>query len=395
MAKSSWLIPYFALEEEGKPLYDQVDMYYEKGSLRHEVVDLTTPPSFSFNIFIDGTMRLYNVGLAKPYTPLYLAVVSAATLRREGRRLFNTNISSSLYLLLFPFQTYREYLQEAQIEVSYADIENFINQVSRWFNTRGLQSFKEDDLDYRRIGGREIFKHKNCLVICDISKRGVVQKGNYLISKEDLLNPQKIKEAAKARVRRIMELLEFRCLLEASDSFSDYYILKDGLIDRYNRVKQIFGIDKQTYQTMLMNVVGFIKYPRKIPPEVRVNILSLSESQYYRWIGRPEDDEDDENNSYPSPYTNELFDFALLRFRRLPHFLDTPVGIVKLQTLKIEHNKDNLKEIVQAVLRERYPLPSDHRRIYSEPFPIEEAEKVAKAQLPSEDRVRGLVYSLM
>jgi len=84
-----------------------------------------------------------------------------------------------------------------------------------------------------------------------------------------------------------------------------------------------------------------------------------------------------------------------LRFRRLPHFLDTPVGIVKLQTLKREHNKDNLKEIVKAVLRERYPLPSDHRRIYSEPFPIEEAEKVAKAQLPSEDRIRGLVYSLM
>jgi hypothetical protein len=54
-----------------------------------------------------------------------------------------------------------------------------------------------------------------------------------------------------------------------------------------------------------------------------------------------------------------------------------------------------LKEIVKAVLRERYPLPSDHRRIYSEPFPIEEAEKVAKAQLPSEDRIRGLVYSLM
>jgi hypothetical protein len=228
-----------------------------------------------------------------------------------------------------------------------------------------------------------------------VSLSVIFLRGNYLISREDLFNPQKIKEAAKARVRRIMELLEFRCLLEASDSFSDYYILKDGLIDRYNRVKQIFGIDKQTYQAMLMNVVGFIKYPRKIPPEVRVNILSLSESQYYRWIGRPEDDEDDENNSYPSPDTNELFDFALLRFRRLPHFLDAPVGIVKLQTLKREHNKDNLKEIVKAVLRERYPLPSDHRRIYSEPFPIEEAEKVAKAQLPSEDRVRGLVYSLM
>ncbi|MFZ8831436.1 MAG: hypothetical protein ACO2OY_04700, partial [Thermodesulfobacteriaceae bacterium] len=290
MAKSSWLIPYFTLEEEGKPLYDQADIYYEKSSLRHEVVDLTTPPSFSFNIFIDGTMRLYNVGLARPYTPLYLAVVSAATLRREGRKLFNTNISSSLYLLLFPFQTYREYLQEAQIGISYADIENFINQVSRWFNTRGLQSFKEDDLDYRRIGGREIFKHKNCLIICDISKRGVVQKGNYLISKEDLLNHEKIKEAAIARVRHIMGLLEFDCLLSASDMFSDGLILKDGLIERYSRVKKIFGIDWETYQAMLANVVGFIEYP-KIPPEVMANMPNLKEFQYCKWTGRTESDE--------------------------------------------------------------------------------------------------------
>jgi hypothetical protein len=389
MAKSSWLIPYFALEEEGKPLYDQTDIYYEKSSLRREVVDLTTPPSFSFNIFIDGTMRLYNVGLAKPYTPLYLAVVSAATLRREGRRLFNTNISSSLYLLLFPFQTYREYLQEAQIEVSYADIENFINQVSRWFNTRGLQSFKEDDLDYRRIGGREIFKHKNCLVICDISKRGVVQKGNYFISKEDLLNPKKIKEAAIARVRHIMGLLEFDCLLSASDMFSDGFILKDGLIERYSRVKNIFGIDRETYQAMLKNVVGFIEYP-KIPPEVMANMLNLKEFQYYKWTGRTESNEGDPN---PSQDGDELFDFVLLGFRRLPHSPD--IGIVMLQTLKTEHNEDRLKAIVQAVLRERFPLPSDPKRRYSAIYPIEEAEKVAKYRLPSEERIRGMAYALM
>ncbi|MFZ8859565.1 MAG: hypothetical protein ACO2PP_03555 [Thermocrinis sp.] len=387
MARNSWLIPYFALEEEGKPLYDQAEFCNEGNISKEEIADQDIPPPFSFNIFIDGTMRLYNVGTAIPYTPLFLAVVSVAVLRRKSRRLFHTGISNSLTLLLFPFETYREYLQTENIKVSYADIERSINNFRRKFVV-----FKEQDLDYRRVGGREIFRSRNVLLVCDTSKRGIVQKDYSLISKEDLNNPKKIKEAATARVRYIMGLLEFSCLLSASDRFSDSYILKDGLIERYSRVKNIFGIDRQTYQDLLKNVVGFIKYPRKIPPEVMANMLHLEDFEYYRWVGKPEDDGED--SSSPSDM-DELFNFALLRFRRLPRFSDAPVGIVKLQTLKTDPTTDNLKDIIKAVLQERYPLPSNHRRIYSEPYPISEAEKVAKAQLPSEAKLRGLVYALM
>jgi hypothetical protein len=383
--KDSWLIPYFALEEEGKPLYDQVDFYQEGSLLREEVADYNSPPPFSFNIFIDGAMRLYNVGTAKPYAPLFIAVVSVAVLRRENRRLFNTNISNVLTLLLFPLETYREYLETAQIEVSYAEIESLINNFRREYVV-----FREQDLDHRKVGGREIFRRRKVLLVCDTSKRGVVQKDHNLISKEDLLNPKKIKEAATARVRYIMGLLEFSCLLSASDKFGDSYILKDGLIERYSRVKNIFGIDRQTYQDLLKNVVGFIKYPRKIPPEVMANMLYLRDFEYYRWTGKPEDDEEETSSSVDM---EELFDFALLRFRRPPHFSNAPVGLVKLQTLKT--NPDNFKDIIKAVLQERYPIPSNHKRLYSEPYPISEAEKVAKALLPSEMKIRGLVYSLL
>jgi hypothetical protein len=286
---------------------------------------------------------------------------------------------------LFPFETYREYLQTAQSKVSYAEIENDINNFRRKYVV-----FREQDLDYRKAGGREIFRRGNVLLVCDTSKRGIVQKDQGLISIEDLNNPKKIKEAAKARVRYIMGLLEFSCLLSASDMFSDSYILKDGLIERYSRVKNIFGIDKQTYQELLKNVVGFIKYPRKIPPEVRAGMLHLKDFEYYRWVGRPEDDDMGSSSDM-----DELFDFALLRFRRLPRFSDAPVGIVKLQKLKTDSITDNLKDIAKAVLQERFPLPSNHKRIYSEPYPISEAEKVAKAQLPSEAKIRGLVYALM
>jgi hypothetical protein len=387
MARNSWLIPDFALEEERKSLYDQMDFRYEGSFVKDEIADTNSSPPFEFNIFIGRTFRLYKVGLARPYTPFFLAVVSVAVLRRENRKLFNTSISNTLTLLLFPFETYREYLQTAQIEVSYAEIESLINNFRRSYVV-----FKEQDLDYRKVGGREIFGRRKVLLVCDISKRGIVQKGNYLISKEDLLNHEKIKEAAIARVRHIMGLLEFNCLLSASAKFGDSYILKDGLIERYSRVKNIFGIDRETYQAMLTNVVGFIEYPRKIPPEVMANMLNLKEFQYYKWTGRIESDEDDPN---PSQDSDELFDFVLLGFRRLPHSPDTPVGIVMLQTLKTEHNEDRLKVIVQAVLRERFPLPLDPKRRYSTLYPIEEAEKVAKYLLPSEERIRGMAYALM
>jgi hypothetical protein len=386
MVRKSWLIPYFALEEEGKPLYDQTEFCYE-GGISREVVEAKFSPPFSFNIFIDGTMRLYNVGLARPYTPLFLAVVSVAVLKRENRRLYNTNLSNVLTLLLFPFETYREYLQAKKTEFTYADIESSINNFRRKFAV-----FREQDLDYRKVGGREIFRRPNVLLICDTSKRGIVQKDHSLISIEDLHNPQKIKKAATARVRYIMGLLEFSCLLSASDRFSDSYILKDGLIDRYSRVKNIFGIEKKTYQELLKNVVGFIKFPRKIPPEVMANMLYLKDFEYYRWTGTPEDDEEDMNSSSD---TNELFDFALLRFRRLPYVSDAPVGLVKLQKLKTDPASDNLKDVIKAVLQERFPLPANSRKIYSEPYPISEAEKVAKAQLPSSDKIRGLVYALI
>jgi hypothetical protein len=309
-------------------------------------------------------------------------MVSVAALGRKNRKLFYVK-SNVLTLLLFPFQTYREFLQSGQIGISYADIEKSVNNFSRSFT-----AFSEENLDYGKVGGREIFKRPKVLLICDTSKRGIVQKGNYLISKEDLLNHKKIKEAAIARVRHIMGLLEFDCLLSASNMFSDGFILKDGRIERYSRVKNIFGIDRETYQAMLTNVVGFIEYP-KIPPEVMANMPNLK-NQYCKWTGRTESDEDDPN---PSQDSDEIFDFVLLGFRRLPHFPD--IGTVMLQTLKTEHNEDRLKAIVQAVLKERFPLPSDPKRRYSTPYPIEEAEKVAKYRLPSEERIRGMAYALM
>jgi hypothetical protein len=387
MARNVWLIPDFALEEEGKALYDQIDFCYEGGIVKDKITGTNSPPPFTFNIFIGGTVRLYRMGLAKPYTPFFLAVVSVAVLGRRNRKLFNTNISNTLTLLLFPFETYREYLQTAQIGVSYADIESSINNFRRKFAV-----FREQDLDYRKVGGREIFRRRKVLLICDTSKKGIVQKGNHLISKEDLFNHKKIKEAAIARVRHIMGLFEFNCLLSAGKMFSDGFILKNGLIERYSRVKDIFGIDRETYQAMLTNVVGFMEYPRKVPPEVMANMLHLKAFEYYKWAGRTESEEDDPS---PSQDSDELFDFVLLGFRRLPHYPGTPVGIVKLQILKTEHNEDRLKDIVKAVLKERFPLPSDPKRRYSTPYPIERAENVAKVLLPSEAKIRGMVYALM
>jgi hypothetical protein len=62
MVRNSWLIPDFALEEEGKSLYDQMDFRYEGGFVKDKIANTNSPPPFKFNIFIGGTVRLYRVG---------------------------------------------------------------------------------------------------------------------------------------------------------------------------------------------------------------------------------------------------------------------------------------------------------------------------------------------
>lgn len=57
--------------------------------------------------------------------------------------------------------------------------------------------------------------------------------------------------------------------------------------------------------------------------------------------------------------------------------------------------KETTEETIKAVLYEKYPVLSDRRRLYNEPFPIEIAEKVAKSFLPSEDRIKGFVLSII
>jgi hypothetical protein len=85
--------------------------------------------------------------------------------------------------------------------------------------------------------------------------------------------------------------------------------------------------------------------------------------------------------------------FALLRFRaKGKELFPLPVGVVKLQ---ISPEQDELRKVIEAVLYENLPWPTDRRRIYNEPYPIEMTEKVAKASLPSEDRIIGFVYSIV
>jgi hypothetical protein len=42
--RNSWLIPDFALEKEGKSLYDQMDFRYEGGFVKDKITDTNSPP---------------------------------------------------------------------------------------------------------------------------------------------------------------------------------------------------------------------------------------------------------------------------------------------------------------------------------------------------------------
>lgn len=396
-----------AAEEYGVNFMDQVSYSYDENRIEEGGVRFPVRPRRKFTAFLDGTMRLYRVGYIIPTaTPIYVAVIATAVLvRGTDRRLRKAPQSRYMYVLLFPFDSYKNHIR--QLVKSGRKKKEFLEDVNDWIRDvktelksyarkYGAKLFEETDMEKPGIM-REVFEKNGIWIISDISYMGLISRSERrkpLITDSDLLNPNRVHEVARTRARYLMGLLEFYSALTHLEANPNSYMMIDGLFYPYKRVGTLFGITKDEYEKRMKNVVGFIKHPREIPENIIQDVTVLEEGKYFAWIGGPSPSEEDETGPPASsdPKSEEKYGFAVLRFRMKPGvFVPSPIGIVKLQTSP----EENIKEAVEAVLYEKYPVPTDRRRLYNESYPIEEAEKVAKALLPSESKIRGFALSIL
>ncbi len=392
------------VEEVGVNYMDQVSYSFE-GDIDQFKLKPPYKPSQKFTAFLDGTMRLYKVcSAAFTGTPLHVATISTALLYRgKDRHIRNTKYSKHIFLLLFPFKNYVSALgrKNPERKESIKDkIENFLFLFKRVVNGFGYKVVREYELAPDKKGVDSIFGRSGTWIICDISQKGLLAykesaMSRGFVTEEMLYNPRRVREAARVRARYIMGLLEFYSACKFLQDYPEAHLMVDGLFYPYRRVKTLFEMTRNEYIEKMEKVVGFIKYPQQIPQKILPNLFTLHEGECLCWTGTPSEAEEDETYTIKEEekISKDFFRFAVLRFRsKTGESIPSPIGIVKLQ---ISPEKEKTEEVIKAVLYEKYPVPTDRRRLYNEPFPIEIAEKVAKSILPSEDRIKGFVLSIV
>ena len=349
-----------------------------------------------FTAFLDGTHRLARMGYLAGI-PVYIASIAGALLiRDEFGRLHDTGLLKNLVAIIYPFESVKDYHTEYGDKRVADDIEEFLNI---------LKDIKSDRIlfDYELRGDvtKELAKIDSTTVyiIADISYRGLIDKDNRerQIKPKDVYSIGSVYRKARARARVLMSILEAAYLKKYRDKYGfDSWVLVDGTLNY--TLKFFFRPDRQheAFQNYFKKTVGFVKtIRRKVfenDPNKLLQFFSIEEGQYAISVSY-KNDTDEELISELDPekqYESMKWGFVYLRFRLPRHLLShgkplTNKGIVKLQFVIDDDDVEAIiskgRLIANMTYFERYPLPSDRKRVWNEPLAIEEAEKVAKSRV--------------
>lgn len=348
-------------------------------------------PTKTFSAFLDGTMKLYKIGFAYfTGTPLYVAPTSVVLVVRDSSgRLYKSPYSVSFVVILFPFETYENFLsQKLSVRDATILIRDFIENLRVKLVNGGFKYIDGKEIEEKVNSRKEVFSASYYWILSDTSKIGILTKGMPAIQQNDLFNPKKVKEVARARARYFMGLAEFYCAYRYLQENEDSFLLLDGAFYPYRRVGRFFNITRDEYNKAMSRAVGFIKHPQSVPLE---NFGMISEIVYSNkflvWNGYY--DEKEVGLEKEEDNRKEIFQFVLIKFRDIGSFTSL-ANLVKLQVFNSTYD---IEEVVNMVKYEQNPIPTDRRRIYTEAYPIQLTEEIAKANLPSEERIRGLVLS--
>jgi len=391
--------PDFYVEEvKLRPSYEKFDSECSEIG-KYNFFQYSTTVKFSG--FLDGSMRLYKIGNAYGTgTPLYVASISSVVLYRgKDRLLRNTKYSRKANIVIFPKECYLNTISDREIKQK---TEEFILNIKKMAERTGGIFIHEYELN--KYGGVKFLeKYNNIWIFSDTTYEGVTaldsSSQKALIRQEDLFNPVRVKNAARARARFIMNLFEFSSayLFVIDHRESKNSLLVDGLIPRFSRISNALCLKRSEYKKCVSRMVGFIKTPRVIPKDLDElkSLFTLKEGECKVYKGKPKDLEvyDEELLEAKEEITDDEDYFIFLRFRNIPYFESSSQSLVKIHLKPGEERA--FGDIALAVYNERLPFPNDKSRFFNEPFAIEEAEKVAQASLASEEEIRGFMLSLV
>ncbi len=350
-----------------------------------------------FAAFLDGTYKTARMGYLSGI-PVYIASISGALLTRDDRGyLHDTGLLKNIIAILFPYKSAIDYHEMYGDSRAAKDIEEFVNVLrSIYPNTIYDHELKGDAL--KKL---EEIDQPTVYVIADTSYRGLDEKRRSIqINPEQIYDLGLVYRKARVRTRVLMSILEAAYLKRYRDEYGfENWVLVDGTLNyTYKFFLANFRQDEE-FRKYFKNTVGFVKTIRRRvfdrDPRRLMELFSMDENQYIISVAYKTDTEEDLLNELEEPlYEGSVkWGFVYLRFR-VPRLLIghegrilTNKGLIKLQFI-IEDNDMSKEEIIKKgelianmACFEKYPLPSDRRRVWNEALAIEEAEKVAKARV--------------
>jgi len=369
-----------------------------------------------FSAFIDGTYRIAKIGYFYG-VPIYVSNITAALLTRDQNGyLHDFGPIRNLFVVLYPFESMYQYAKLIKGDIKMAE------EVLRFKELFKENYEAKEDYEIRRNTLNVLLEHEslNVWILGDISYLGLDRKnreeGNLDIEPNEVFNISKISQKARARTRVLMGILEATYLRAYRERYgNDEWVLMDGTLNYAYK----FSLDKKNesekFEKYFKKTVGFVKTIRRRVFATDVTkfsqLLSMGEGEYIITLGIKNDTEELELRELGENIQigRAKWGFVYLRFRFPRHLLPgkevfgiyTPKGIIKAQfyiprskafdnEIAINYALDTGMKIADMIFYERFPFPSDKRRLWNETLAIEETEKVAKSRLMSKEYLEHL-----
>ncbi|MCD6550687.1 hypothetical protein, partial [Thermotoga sp.] len=352
--------------------------------------------------FIDGTYRIVRIGTYWG-VPIFIGNIAASLVERDilTKQLKEKGTRTSFIVIFFPFKAFCNYFSNKSDEA--------VKRVQEFKNYLENEELYHALSDVKILKGQiniEDIRSKTVWFYSDITFRGR-NENDILIKGDDIFNESKLITRVKTRIRVLMAALETLNLKFYKDELHEKvgWIMMDGALNNFYKYFSADRNQSERFSQYFNNVIGFIKTIRRYPANLDKSLLyRLGQDKFVLATSTESDDEKAvlEEMDEKSLRGQNKWGFIYLRFRvPFGYPKDAPFhkGLIKLQ-FKVR-NPDSEEEIIKTaqkivgmILKERFPVPKDLRRVWKECVAIEEAEKIAKSRLFSKKWLRNLGYIL-
>ena len=392
------------------------------------IVNVKNKNTLEFKAFVDGAQRIIHSGNIilsgqSLFIPIYVGQIGAAVLERNERKLIPINdLCIRRTVIAFPVEGVYKTSTDRNIKEKMEELMNSDSKIVQDFEVA------EDPLSALSMG-----EATGRIIICDITYPGLDREHRQYIRKKigESINEYEIsskrmpligarlsalsivRTRAHSRINVLRQLIEMLVLTEYRLRINkEDLVLVDGPLfllgkwfKKHPALRSKSPIERE--EMILYNSVGLVKRLRRSPPKRLPNYpiihsLRIGQRTTITMLRKATSSLGEEAPYYDCPHLTYYLRFRQPPWLSIPHY----AGLIRVDLFKNTLDIDRIPEkselpqeasekadlIANTIWREAYPLPADKSRFYTQPFPIEEAERYIRSGFYSTKELQYLSF---